>query len=331
MLRVALVGAGNFAAKHLAALRALPDRAELARVARSRPDTPFAPAPDIPVTTFEALLAEPAIDAVVISSPNGLHALQADAALHAGKHVFCEKPLALCPHEARALTAAASRAGRVLMVGQLTRHTPLYAAAAEIVRSGRLGPVRTFHAARWQSRDKAHDWRMRPAEGGGAPFDLLLHDYDLLQWLCAMPERVVASGHKHLLGAYERMTASFACPDGVAATVDGGFVLAPGETMRSSLHVAGAEGMLDIQTPGENPILLRRHGGEPEPVPVDPDRLGVDGLRTEFLEFFDAIEGRPWNRLRLDDACNAVAIAAAALAAAESFGDTIRNSGFAGF
>jgi hypothetical protein len=62
---------------------------------------------------------------------------------------------------------------------------------------------------------------------------------------------------------------------------------------------------------------VRRHGGAPEPVPVDPDRLGVDGLRTEFLEFFDAIEGRPWNRLRLGDACNAVAIAAAAVDAAE--------------
>ena len=317
MLRVALVGAGNFAAKHFAALHALPDRVNVAVAARSRPDTPFAPAPHIPVTTFEALLADPANDAVVISSPNGLHRPQAEAALHAGKHVFCEKPLALCAGEARALARTASRAGRVLMAGHLTRHTPLYAAAAEIVRSGRLGTVRTVHAARWQSRDKARDWRMRTAQGGGAPFDLLLHDYDLLQWLCAMPESVVASGQKHPLGAYERLTASFACPDGVAATVDGGFVLAPGETMISSLHVAGAEGALDIQTPGDDPIHVRRHGGAPEPVPVDPDRLGVDGLRTEFLEFFDAIEGRPWNRLRLGDACNAVAIAAAAVDAAE--------------
>ena len=52
MLRVALVGAGNFAAKHFAALHALPDRVEVAMAARSRPGTPFAPAPHIPVTTF---------------------------------------------------------------------------------------------------------------------------------------------------------------------------------------------------------------------------------------------------------------------------------------
>jgi predicted dehydrogenase len=299
-------------------LRGFPERVEVALVARNQCDTPFEPAPQLPVLGFDAVLADPSIDAVVISSPNGLHCSQAEAALHAGKHVFCEKPLALCGHAARAVAGAAARAGRVLMAGHLTRHTPLYAAAAEIVRSGGLGQVRTIHAARWQTSDKGRDWRMQPGQGGGAPFDLLLHDYDLLQWLCAVPESVVATGHKHPSGAYQRLTASFACPDGVAATVDGGFVLSPGETMKSSLHVAGTEGVLDIQTPGEDPILLRQEGGEPEPVSIDPDRMGVDGLRTEFLEFFDAIDGQAWNRLRLDDACNAVAIAAAALAAAET-------------
>ncbi len=318
MLRVALAGAGNFAARHYAALRGFPERVELALVARKHCDAPFEPAPELPVRAFEAVLAEPAIDAVVISSPSGLHRSQAEAALHAGKHVFCEKPLALSVHDACAVAETAARAGRVLMVGHLTRHTPLYAAAAEIVRSGRLGQVRTLHAARWQASDKGGDWRMQPEQGGGAPFDLLLHDYDLLQWLCAVPESVVATGHKHPSGAYQRLTASFACPDGVAATVDGGFVLSPGEAMKSTLQVAGTDGVLDIRTPGEDLILLRKEGGEPEAVSVDPDRMGVDGLRTEFLEFFDAIDGQAWNRLRLDDACNAVAIAAAALAAAET-------------
>jgi len=317
VLCLGLVGAGNFAAKHFAALQTLPERAEVTLIARGRVEEPFAPAPKVPVVRFEALAADPSIGAIVISSPNYLHRRHAEAALDTGKHVFCEKPLALSLDDADALMEAARRTGRVLMVGHLTRHMSLYAAAAEVVQSGRLGDLRALHATRWQTRDKALEWRMRPEQGGGAPFDLLLHDFDLVQWLCGSPYDVTAIGQKHALGAYERVTASFACPNEVLATVDGGFVLPSGASMTSSLHIVGSEGELYLETPGEEPIRIRMHGGEPETIPIDPERLGVDGLRTEFLEFFDTVAGRPWNRLLLEDARNAVAMASASLQAAQ--------------
>lgn len=318
MLRVALIGAGNFAAKHFAALRLLPEHAEVVSVTRNRLDQPFEAAPEIPVIPFEDMVHEPRIDAVAISSPNHLHRNHAEAALNAGKHVFCEKPLALSPDDADALMDAARRSERVLMVGHLTRHAPLYAAVAGIVHVGRLGTITAFHATRWQSRDKALEWRMRPEQGGGAPFDLLLHDYDLVQWLCGPPSGVTATGQKHPLGACERMIAAFTCPNDVVATVEGGFVLPSGAAMTSSLRIVGTEGMLDLETPRDNPLRICMHGGEAETIPIDPDRLGVDGLRTEFQEFFDTIDGHPWNRLRLEDARRAVALAAASVEAVES-------------
>mgnify|MGYP006290972467 CR=1 FL=1 len=318
MLHLGLIGAGNFAGKHFAVLQGMGERAKVALVARDRVKEPFEPAPELPVVAFDEAVADPHLDAVMISSPNHLHRRHAEAALNAGKHVFCEKPLALSVEDVDALTAAARRTDRVLMVGHLTRHAPMYAAAAEVVHSGRLGAVRAVHATRWHTRDKASDWRMRPEQGGGAPFDLLLHDYDLVQWLCGPPTGVTATGQKHPLGAYERMAASFTCPNGVVATVDGGFVLPSGASMKSSLRVIGTDGVLELQTPSEHPVQVRMHGDDPETIPVDPERLGADGLRTEFLEFFDAIEGRAWNRLRLEDARNAVAMAAAAVGAAES-------------
>jgi len=92
-----------------------------------------------PYVSLDRLLADPAVDAVYVATPNALHAEQAIAALAAGKHVLVEKPMALDVEAAEAMVAAAATAGRVLAVGFHLRFHPAHGALREMVAGGELG------------------------------------------------------------------------------------------------------------------------------------------------------------------------------------------------
>jgi predicted dehydrogenase len=94
-------------------------------------------------SSYEALLADPDVHAVYIGTPNGLHVKWAVAALKAGKHVLCEKPIASIAQEAREVIAAAEDNNRLLMEASHSFHHPANIRAREIVRSGELGDLET--------------------------------------------------------------------------------------------------------------------------------------------------------------------------------------------
>jgi predicted dehydrogenase len=136
-----------------------------------------------------ALLADPAIEAVDICLPTGMHEAVAVEALRAGKHVLVEKPMALDGASADRMVAEAERQGRVLMAAQVIRFWPEYAALRETLRGGRLG---AFRGATFRRRCAAPSWGTW--EGGGA-FDLLIHDFDFALHLCGMPQAISAAGY----------------------------------------------------------------------------------------------------------------------------------------
>ena len=121
---------------------------------------------------YDALLADPAVDVVYISLPNSLHAEWTIRALEAGKHVLCEKPLALSVADVDRIAAAATRAGRVAAEAFMYRHHPLTHAAEAVVRSGRLGAIRGFKGAFTFPLTREGDVRLDPALGGGSLWDV---------------------------------------------------------------------------------------------------------------------------------------------------------------
>jgi xylose dehydrogenase (NAD/NADP) len=122
---------------------------------------------------YQALVDDPAIDAVYNPLPNDLHAEWTIRALRAGKHVLCEKPMALNAPEVRAMIRAADERGVLLMEGFMYKFHPQIAQTLELVRGGAIGELRSLHSSftfRF-ARDGAN-YRWSPARGGGAFYDV---------------------------------------------------------------------------------------------------------------------------------------------------------------
>lgn len=200
IVRVAIVGAGGISAYHAAALQKTPG-AELAAVcdvdeARA---AGFAAAHGVSkaLTDYEELVDLPEIDAVVITAPNYLHAPIALAALRAGKHVLCEKPMATTAEDAAAMVEAAQKSGRVFMMAYNRRFSGEAQLLKQYVDAGDLGRIYAVRAG-WVRRVGIPGWgswfRRRDQAGGGPLIDLGVHMLDLAMWMLGFPKVVSVSG-----------------------------------------------------------------------------------------------------------------------------------------
>ncbi|HEY7198861.1 MAG TPA: Gfo/Idh/MocA family oxidoreductase [Candidatus Dormibacteraeota bacterium] len=138
---------------------------------------------------YAALLADPDVDAVYLPLPNSLHLPWTERALAAGKHVLCEKPLALNATEAREMAEAARASGRLLMEAAMYRFQPRM---RELVASLAGADIRHVSASFAFPIDKPDNYRMRPEYGGGALLDVGFYVADVARWLLGEPERVEA-------------------------------------------------------------------------------------------------------------------------------------------
>ncbi len=169
-LRYAIVGTGGISRGHARQIREHLDNAQLVAAADidARRVADFAREFAVPATFTDPreLLARVECDAVVVSTPDAAHKDVAIAALRAGRHVLCEKPLALNHADARAMVDAARRAGKLTAVNFSYRDWPALQAVAAYVRAGRIGEVRHVEASYLQSWLASRiwgDWRTNPA------------------------------------------------------------------------------------------------------------------------------------------------------------------------
>ncbi|HRW07030.1 MAG TPA: Gfo/Idh/MocA family oxidoreductase [Caldilineaceae bacterium] len=140
--------------------------------------------------SFDEVLADPAVDLVVLATPNDLHATYAIRAMEAGKHVVTDKPMAVTLDEAKQMVATAERTGKLLSIFQNRRWDGDYLTVRKLMDEGQLGNVRWIEMA-WQRWGAPRGWRGEVAKGGGRLYDLGAHLLDQLLQLFPQPVEAV--------------------------------------------------------------------------------------------------------------------------------------------
>ncbi len=253
--------------------------------------------------SLDQLLTDPLVDAIYIALPNALHAPTAIRCLAAGKHVLCDKPLAMSTAEARTMAESARKSGRTLSVLHQQRFHPANQRLLELLQTGALGRLLSLRIHIGFFYPPGDLWRLDPARsGGGAWMDLAPHALDMMLQ-CGGPLRVTSGSVRNLCFDYpveDDARAEIAFASGAVGTVDtsycahayGGRIECYGE--RASFIADGT-----MQAAPRFRTILRKFGDEIE---IDDEPATVDCFELAVQDFSAAlIEGRP-PRVSLDDA-----------------------------
>ncbi len=305
MINVAILGGGFMGSAHANNYKALAGRARVKTVA-SRSTERAQKVADLLgaelTTDLDAAIADPEIDVVDVCLPTDLHREAAEKAFAAGKHVFLEKPIALTADDADAIIAAAGRSGRVFMVGLVLRFWPEYVELERRLAAGQLGRPLAISTHRLSPPADWADWFADFNRSGGVPVDLLIHDFDQMNWLLGKPQTVYARASalgntnfpNHVLAIVEY--------DGAVGTAEGSMAMPDTYPFSSNIRVLAEGGVAEYTfraTPAEDGgniggvdpsthglRLYPRGGGQPEVVLLDP----VDPWGPEIEYFISRVE-----------------------------------------
>jgi xylose dehydrogenase (NAD/NADP) len=246
--------------------------------------------------SYEALLEDPAIDAVYISLPNSMHVEWSIRALEAGKHVLCEKPLSRRAREVEEAFDVADRSGRLLMEAFMYRHSPQSARLKELVEEGAVGRVRLIRGAFSFFLDVATNIRLSSDLDGGSLMDVGCYCVNSARFLAGEPESVSAHQVTGPSGVDILFAGTMRFPGDVIAQFDSGLCLPD----RDELEVIGEEGSLFLDDPWHcvNPGIELRRNGEEKHISVEAN----NPYTVELENFSAALRGDATPLLGREDA-----------------------------
>ncbi len=225
-------------------------------------------------SSYEDLLADPDIDAVYIPLPNHLHVPWTTRAAEAGKHVLCEKPVALTAAEARQLVEVRDRTGVLVQEAFMVRTHPQWLRTLDIVRSGRIGPVRSITGTFCYFNDDPANVRNVRAYGGGALLDIGCYLVNTARMIFENdPRRVCALVERDPVFGVDRLSSMLLDFPGGQAIGTCATQLAAGQ----SVLIAGTRGRIEIEIPFNAP--------PDRPTRVFIDSSGPGGASREVVEF----------------------------------------------
>jgi predicted dehydrogenase len=238
-------------------------------------------------TTYEALIARPDIDIVYVPLPNSLHAAWTIRAVEAGKHVLCEKPLALSVAEVDAIASASRRHGRVVAEGFMYRHHAQTARIVALVEGGAIGALRTITSGFTFMQHREADVRLDPALGGGSLWDVGCYPVSMAQLLAGAPPAEVSGIREDAASGVDDMfSGAIRYANGVTCQFHCGFRAAH----QTFLRLVGTGGVLEAHRPfrpERREHLLLTRDGRVEEVIVDGGPIFAD----EVADMEDAVLG----------------------------------------
>ena len=294
MLRWGILGTARINRRLIPAIRAARRSSLVAVASRDRNrGLAYAAEWNIPrvFAGYDALLADDAIDAIYIPLPNTEHVPWTLAAIAAGKHVLCEKPLALSPDDVDRIATAAKARGVIVEEGFMYPHEPLTAKVMELVGGGAIGAVRAIVTGFTFSLTRTDDVRLNPALGGGVLWDIGCYPVTYARMIANRdPKMVFGSAQWAATGVDEEFMGMLRFQAGTTATIYASFTAA----YRTWLEVIGSEGALAVPNPfrpePRETLELERQGK------VDRiDVVGSDLLFLKEVEHFEAsvLDGAP--------------------------------------
>ena len=204
--------------------------------------------------SYEALLADPTIDAIYVPTPNALHKKWTIAALEAGKHVLCEKPIACTAAEAEDMIAASQKAGKLLMEAFMYRYGGKFTKMMEILRSGVLGKIKAVQGSHGYTLDWASPAREDPALGGGCLYDVGCYVVDCMNAVAKEQGGTLRNAQAYTLGdpVDYHAAAALEYDCGMVGVLQSWFDCA----QEQRVLIAGEKGTLHI------PMIFEGGGGE---------------------------------------------------------------------
>jgi 1,5-anhydro-D-fructose reductase (1,5-anhydro-D-mannitol-forming) len=235
---------------------------------------------------LDEALADPAVQAVYVGTPVFLHAPQTIQSLRAGKHVLCEKPMAMSEAEARSMLQAADEAGKTFGVAYYRRAYPKVQRAKQLLAAGAIGKpvVAELTSHGWFDGQGTRSWLVDPAKAGGGPlFDVASHRIDVLNFLFGPPLQVTAqlSNVVHHYAVEDNASVMIEYAGGIRGIVD---VRWHSKVARDECRIRGTDGEMEL-SPLNGPDLI---------YPVARENLPSHAnLHYPMLEnFVDTVEGK---------------------------------------
>lgn len=263
---------------------------------------------------YREVLSDPGIDLVDICLPTYLHAEVAIAALKAGKHVLCEKPMALTVEQCDRMIEAAAAARGQFMIAQCVRFWPEYQYLKQAVDDQRFGPLKSLHLRR-QSVFPLYamdNWLMDEKISGGMVLDMHVHDTDYAEYLLGKPEAVQAVGIDTPGRGVDHIYSLWHYPSGIPVLLEGYWDMPPGHGFNMGFSVLFEQAGVIWDCASGKPLTVYLPNGSTDTPEMPPD----DGYLNEIAYFLDCIEqGR---RPRVSTPQQSREAVALALAEAES-------------
>jgi predicted dehydrogenase len=313
-MRVGIVGAGTMGAVHAVAWRST--EAWLVGCLSAQQSQSDQLAAHYGIRSYRAftdLLED--VDIVDICTPTATHRSMVLEAAHAGKHVLCEKPIALWQEDAEAMVQACDGAGVRFFVCMVVRFFPQYRLAKDLVSEGKIGNLTVLRLKRvsYPPQKKGDNWYIDETRSGGMIVDLMIHDFDFARWLGGDVERVFARRSRSDQGTAEYAQAILRFKSGAIGLIEGGWAY-PSGIFRTGFDISGSDGLIEWSSDQPDPICVFRPFGmhDPDAVGLPISGLTDDPYTCQIRHAYDAIRSGKSFDVTAQDALQSLRIALAA-------------------
>jgi UDP-N-acetylglucosamine 3-dehydrogenase len=312
MVTIGIVGRGFMARTHAVRYEQVPNADVVGVAARGRPAdfvdryTDGATAYASPTAMFDAA----DLDAVDICTPTDTHRELVEAAVDRGLAVRCEKPLARSLEDCLAIVDAVTAAGVPFLPGHVVRFFPEYERAKERIDDGAIGSVGNARLFRESPFASPGSWYQNRRRSGGALYDLALHDFDFLRWVCGDVERVFS--RRSITGDEEYALTTLRFADDTVGHVDTRWATRDDDTLVTRFEFAGTDGHIEFDSSDSTPFELRDSAQTDASSPGDTPPP-MDPYTRQIEHFLACVEDGETPRVTTADALEAARIGLAAL------------------